>query len=89
MIRHEKLDLFSPLTWHPNPVAKTGMVVKRSKKETPLAKSGTSLNLCVSPFHTAYIAIAAHMPTNTTARRMDIAEACLSESVWVSSEKAN
>lgn len=57
-----------------------GIVVKRLNMETPPAKSGSSLGLCVFPTHMSCIAIAEHMATKNAASSTDIAEACLSES---------
>lgn len=65
----------------------TGIVVKRSKNETPCAKSGRSLGFCVLPTHIACIAIPEHSTTNSTASRIDIAEACRKESAGASCNK--
>lgn len=59
----------------------TGMVVKRSKNETPCSKSGASLGFCVLPSTIASTAMAEQTKTNRTASIIDIAEAWRNESV--------
>ena len=69
-----------PLTWNPKPVTKIGTVVKRSNTET-LEKSGSNLSFWVLfPSHNAWIAIAEHMTTKSTASKTDIAEVYFKES---------
>lgn len=71
---------FSPLKWNVKAVTITGTAVKRLKKETPLSNSGRNLGVFVSPWMRAATAIAVHIPTNTIARRTDIAELSHSDS---------
>lgn len=54
----------------------TGTAVNKSKKEEPWwwLNSGNSLGGCVFAAIKAAIAIAEHIPTNATARSVDIAE---------------
>lgn len=58
----------------------TGTAVKRLKKETPPSSSGRSLGVSVSPPMRAAMAIAEHIPTNTTANSTDMAELSHSDS---------
>lgn len=61
----------------------TGTAVKRSKKEALLSNSGTILGLFAFPSKIAIIAITELIPTNTTARKTDIAELYLNDSAKI------
>lgn len=67
----------------------TGMAVKRLKKEALLFKSGSILGLTICPFAIAMIAITEHIPTNTTARIIAIAELSHNDSAITSHINTN
>lgn len=67
----------------------TGMAVKRLKKEEVLFNSGSILGLTICPFTIAMIAITEHIPTNTTARIIAIAELSHNDSAITSHIKTN
>lgn len=71
------------MKWKVKAVTMTGTAVKRLKKEASLSNCGSSLGLFVFPWKSEEIAITEHIPTNTTARRTDIAELNLSDSVLI------